>query len=72
MITHTFVDKTGEKSSNEWFIYFLKFDTLKRDHNLIMKSISNLTKISVKIKPLQKISAYKSLTATYHKLKGNL
>lgn len=45
-----------------------KLSTLTNRYNLIMKLISNLTKVSVKTKPLQKISAYKTLIKTYHKL----
>ena len=45
-----------------------KLDTITNRYNLMMESISNLIKVPFKRKPLQKISAYKSLTKTYFDL----
>ncbi len=47
-----------------------KLDTIANKYNLIMKSISKLIRVPAKTKPLQKISAYKSLTKTYLKLRN--
>ncbi len=46
-----------------------KLDTVTNNYNLIMKSISNLIKVPAKTKPLQKISAYKSLKKAYFELR---
>ncbi len=59
-----------EKSLNKNFALVLQLDILKDNYNVMMKSISTLVRTPIRRRPLQKLSAYKSLVKAFMKLNG--
>lgn len=67
---NAFIDEMNKNLKEGFLFHILKQDTINNDkYQLIMQSISALTKVSVKKQPLQKFSRYKSVIKTYHNIK---